>query len=174
MGPGVFVCSFSIPNSGYLLVVELRSSNHRLFVYRYAATELETAAATTVTCPFLIRLLATSKEDSAHIQGYPNAPVPISGPRLSHFFQESQDTLRKVTLKYMLLNGEKIHALATTESRPDMEVILQECILSDDNGAAFVECLRHDRGRPSCFRVTSTTTSSLPHWKATVVLPGSS
>jgi hypothetical protein len=46
------------------------------------------------------------------------------------------------------LNEEQIRALATTEFLPGMEVILQRCSLSDDNGchAAFVECLQRDRG----------------------------
>jgi hypothetical protein len=64
------------------------------------------------------------------------------------FFQESQDNLRKLTLKYMTLNEEQIRALATTEFRPDVEVILHYCSLSNGNGcqAAFVECLQGNRG----------------------------
>jgi hypothetical protein len=48
----------------------------------------------------------------------------------------------------LILNEEQIRALATTEPRPDAEVILQGCRLLHDNGchAAFVECLEHDRG----------------------------
>jgi hypothetical protein len=48
----------------------------------------------------------------------------------------------------MVLNEEQIQALATTEFRPDMKVILNGCSLLRDNGchAAFVECLQRDRG----------------------------
>jgi hypothetical protein len=145
MGPGLlYVCTTGHP--GYRFVAKLGSMNHHLFVF--AATELETAAATTaaaVTCDFLVHLLATSKEDRAYIHG---TSVPISDPGLSRFFQESQDNLRKVTLQYMVLNEEHIQALATTEPRPNVEVILHECRVSDDYGcqAAFVECLQVDRG----------------------------
>jgi hypothetical protein len=74
--------------------------------------------------------------------------VPISGPSLFHFFQESQDNLRKCTLKNMTLHEEQIRALATTEFLPGMELILHGCSLLGDNGcnAAFVECLQGDRG----------------------------
>jgi hypothetical protein len=48
----------------------------------------------------------------------------------------------------MTLNEEQIRALATTEFRPDVEVILHYCSLSNGNGcqAAFVECLQGNRG----------------------------
>jgi hypothetical protein len=74
--------------------------------------------------------------------------LPISGPTLSHFFQESQDNLRQVTLEDVLLNEEQIRALSTTESRPELEVILNHCKLlrHSDCHAAFVECLHRDGG----------------------------
>jgi hypothetical protein len=150
MGLGVYVshghCNY---HPGYRFLVELRSKNSRLHVYAATNPEPETAAVTTATCDFVVRLLATSQEDDAFIEGrVPFNSVPISGPSLSRFFQESHANLRKVTLKDMILNEEQIGALATTDFRPDMQVILRECSLSDDNGchAAFVECLHRDRG----------------------------
>jgi hypothetical protein len=128
----------------------LGSSNHhgpRLYVY--AADEPETAAATTVTCDFCVRLLATSKENGASIRGSSNISVPISGPSLSRFFQESQGNLQEFTLFNLVLNHEEqIGALATSELRPEMEVILHGCSLLDDPTCrvAFVECLQLDRG----------------------------
>jgi hypothetical protein len=79
--------------------------NHHLFVF--AATELETAVATTATCDFVVRLLATITEDGAFIGGRGRfLSAPISGPGLFHFFQESQDNLGKVTLENLALNEE--------------------------------------------------------------------
>jgi hypothetical protein len=146
MGPGVYVCDAYNRGIGiYENVLEL--SNHRCpSLCVYAASGPEIAAATAATCDFLVRLLATSKTNKAFIRGRYEFSVPISGPGLSHFFQESQDSLRKVTLEEMILNEEQIHALATTESRPEMEVILNRCKLLRDPGchAAFVECLHLD------------------------------
>jgi hypothetical protein len=149
LGPGVYVCSSgNFTYRGYRYVIELGSTNHPLFVYAAKEPEPETAAATTATCDFVVRLLATSTENGAYISGFIDGSVPISGPYLSRFFQESQDNLRQFTFKNMTLNEEQIRALATTEFLPGMEVILQRCSLSDDNGchAAFVECLQRDRG----------------------------
>jgi hypothetical protein len=136
------------PDLGYRFVVQLGSTNHRLTVSVSAATEPETAAATTATCDFAVRLLATSTEDRAYINGCSGSSVPVSGPSLSRLFQESQDTLRQFALILMNLNEEQIRALASTEPRPDMEVVLHGCGLSGDPGyhAAFVECLLRDRG----------------------------
>jgi hypothetical protein len=149
MGPGVYAFAGYIDHPGYRSVVKLGSRKPRdRLLCVYAATGLETAAATTATCDFVVHLLATSKEDGARIVASPNTSVPISGPGISHFFQESHANLRSVTLENPALNEEQIGALATTESRPDMELILHACSLLDDNGchAAFVECLHRDRG----------------------------
>jgi hypothetical protein len=95
MGPGLYVCTTGHP--GYRFVAKLGSTNHHLFVF--AATELETAVATTATCDFVVRLLATITEDGAFIGGR-------GRPGLFHFFQESQDNLGKVTLENLALNEE--------------------------------------------------------------------
>jgi hypothetical protein len=129
------------------LIVGLGSSNRqapRLEV-RAAARGPEIAAATTATCDFGVRLLATSKKNDISIRG--RSSLSMSGPALSHFFQESQDNLQKFTLKDVILNEEQIRALAT-ESRPEMEVILKHCILVRDSNwhAAFVQCLHRDGG----------------------------
>jgi hypothetical protein len=150
MGPDVYVCKdFSLNEGGmYVRVIQLGSTNHRLFVYAARGPGPETVAATTATCDFVVRLLATSK-DNGKIEGYwDDFSAPISGPGLSCFFQESQDNLRRFRLENMILNEEQIRALATTEFLPGMEVILDYCSLSDGNGchAAFVECLHRDRG----------------------------
>jgi hypothetical protein len=148
MGPGVYVYRGSSNRVGFPSAFgELGSSNHHLFVC--APRERETAATATATCDFVARLLATSQEDSVYIEAWRGGnSVPISGPGLFRFFQESQDNLRKVTLNDLILNEEHIRALATTESRPDMEVVLHKCSLLNDNGyhSAFVECLQRDRG----------------------------
>jgi hypothetical protein len=151
MGPDVYVCAHYINHLRYELVLQLGTSNRqgpsRLHVY--AARGSESAAATTATCNFLVRLLATSKANEAFIGSYGYYSVPISGPTLSQFFQENQGNLQKVTFGEMILNEEQIHALATTtESRTDMEVILSECNLlpGPDCHAAFVECLHRDGG----------------------------
>jgi hypothetical protein len=121
----------------YPLVVVRLGSSHRQGprLYVCAAREPETAAATSVTCDFVVRFSATIS-------------LPISGPGLSRFFQESQDNLRKVTLRNMVLNEQEIRALATTEFRPGMKVSLEQCELLYDNGCnhAFLECLQRDRG----------------------------
>jgi hypothetical protein len=129
MGPGAYVCDgfifFDYPD-GYRFIVQLGSldiRDPRLLVY--AATEPETAAAATAaTFDFFVHLLATIKKGDALIEGFSEYSIPISGPGLFHFFQESQDNLRIVTLKGMILNDEQIQALATTEFRPGMKVIL--------------------------------------------------
>jgi hypothetical protein len=149
IGPGLYVCtSDNFSHPGYGLVVMLGSLNRQSRnLYVYAATEPETAAATTVTCDFCVHLLATSRENGASIRGFSAVPPPVSGPSLSRFFQESQGNLREFTLLNLVLNEEQIRALATSEPEA-MEVILHNCSLSDDNGchAAFEECLHRDRG----------------------------
>jgi hypothetical protein len=145
----MFVLLITSLIGGHWRIAELGSSNHqgrplhRLHVYAAWEPETEWAAAT---CDFAVRLLATTKEPAADIDGVRQSLS--AGPYLSRFFQESQDNLQQFTFKNMTLNEEQIRALATTESRPTMEVILDDCSLSDDNGcpAAFVECPRHDRG----------------------------
>jgi hypothetical protein len=153
MGPGVYVCD-GYPGHrppGYGCIVGLGSLNGQAaptsLLYVNAARVPESAAAA---CDFLVRLLATSKNNDTFIcGGQGSSSLPISGPTLSHFFQESQANLRKFTLESMLLNAEhQIRALAT-ESQLDMEVILKHCTLlsaDPDCHAAFIECLHRDRG----------------------------
>jgi hypothetical protein len=148
MGPDVFVCTYNLMFRGYRCVVGLGSRLHFLRVY--APMEQETAAvAITSTCDFAVRLLATSDMRDVRISGNfdDTAPVSISGPILSHFFHESQDNLRKVILRNMILNEAQIGALATAEFQPNMKVVLDGCrVESNDCLAGFVECLQRDRG----------------------------
>jgi hypothetical protein len=149
LGPDVYICTIYVPRPGiYQLVVQLGSSSRRApCLCIYAATESETSAtATTATCDFAVRLLATNKYDGAFIQGYLNDSLPISGPGLSRFFQESK--ANPVTFRNVIFNEEQIRALAATESHPCMTVSLVGCKLLRDPSChyAFVECLRRDRG----------------------------
>jgi hypothetical protein len=127
MGPGVDFCAHYMNHihhlALYLPVAELKLWNSQVpsLHHVYAPPEPETAAAAmAATCDFVVRLLATSQEDAASISGLREGfSVPISGPSLFHFFQESHANLRQFTLKYMILNEEQIRALAMTEFRPD-------------------------------------------------------
>jgi hypothetical protein len=104
------------------------------------------AAAATVTCDFLLRLLATCEEHGVNIKGSAGeVSNPLSGAALSLFFQESESCLRHVQLLDMALNEDQCRALATM-SRLDMELEIIECSLVDDAAGAFVECLHSDRG----------------------------
>jgi hypothetical protein len=156
MGPNVYVRnSYSgdpryVHNSysGHPLIAVLGSSNRQVSgLYVYAATGPGTAAATRATYDFLVRLLATIKDIVASIDSWNDSSLHVSGPALSRFFQESQDNLREFTLEAVILNKEQIHALAT-ESRPQMEVIMERCklLLGPDCRAAFIEYLHRDRG----------------------------
>jgi hypothetical protein len=149
MGPGVYICDAYCSHPSTHPFVLGSSSRKDPHLRVYAATGPGTAAATTATCDFLVRLLATMKENDAFVNGRygSSVPVSISGRALSRFFQESQDNLREVTLGEMILNEEHIRALAT-ESRTNMEVILTYCKLFHDPGchAAFVEYLHRDGG----------------------------
>jgi hypothetical protein len=111
-----------------------------------------TAAAEAVsTCNFLVRLLAASEQNGVEIFGTDNANVPspyltLSGQTLSLFFQESRDSLQKVTLFSMVLSADQCLALATM-SRLDVELNIIFCSLVDGAAGAFVEwCLQSDRG----------------------------
>jgi hypothetical protein len=65
MGPNVYVCARKISHHGiYPFIVELGSSNRQGPSLRIYAT-IETTAATTATCDFVVRLLATSAEGGA-------------------------------------------------------------------------------------------------------------
>jgi hypothetical protein len=99
MGPGVYVCTGYISHPVCRLVVQLGSTDHALFVFAAREPEPETAAATMATFDFLIRLLATSKEDCAYIHGSINASVPISGPGLSHLFPREPRQSSKIDLE---------------------------------------------------------------------------
>jgi hypothetical protein len=149
MAPGLYVCSgYSNHRDVYPFV--LGSSNHQGSHHLHVCVAWlpQTAtAATTATCDFLVRLLATRKANEAFIGGDRVSPLPISGPALSHFCQEIQDNHREFALDDVILNAEQIHALAT-ESQTDMDIILKDCkLLGDpDCHAAFVECLRRDGG----------------------------
>jgi hypothetical protein len=104
------------------------------------------AAAATVTCDFLLRLLATCEHHNVIINGCSDgASTPLSGAGLSLFFQESRGSLRQVTLTKMALNADQCLAL-TTMSRLDVELRIHICTPADDAAGAFVECLKSDRG----------------------------
>lgn len=125
--------------------------------------------AATVACDFLVRLLATSEDhEDVFLKGCPSnnlhaVPTPISGAALSRFFRDrSRDNsnLRMVHFSGMALNEEQCLALATMPRRldnNDVEIRLSCCSLAGDGrgagAAAFIDCLRSDRGGPvSLFR----------------------
>jgi hypothetical protein len=104
------------------------------------------AAAATVTCDFLLRLLATSAQHNLYARGQNSwVASPLSGAGLSLFFQECPSCLCRVTLDYMALSEDHCRALATM-SRFDVEVKISECRLMNDAAGAFIECLQSDRG----------------------------
>jgi hypothetical protein len=126
-------------------------------------------AAATVTCDFMVRLMATSEyHEDVFLKGCPSnnlhgLPTPISGAALSHFFQDSSrdnTNLRMVHFSGMALSEEQCLALATMPRRldnNDVEIRLSCCSLAGDGrgaaAAAFVDCLQSDRGGPlSLFR----------------------
>jgi hypothetical protein len=112
----------------------------RLFVH-VAPDTADAAATATVTCNFLLRLFATCEERSLYISGGDSAvPPPLSGAALSLFFQESGDSLQKVTLCHMVVSEDQCLALATM-SRLDVEISISGCSLVDDAAVAFAESL---------------------------------
>jgi ankyrin repeat protein len=100
------------------------------------------------TVALLLRLLTNSEHQVVRIDysgRYINAPLPVSGPTLSCFFEESN--ARRVELACVTLDEAQCRALATV-SRSNMEIQLQYCSLSGDAGCrdAFIECLQSDGG----------------------------
>jgi hypothetical protein len=115
-----------------------------VFVQRTA--RLLQSAVAMGTCDFLLRLLAARDKRDVYINGDSNEVAPLLfGAGLSLFFQESRDSLRKVTMNYMILSEDHCLALATT-SRLDLEVEIRYCSLTDNAAGAFLECLHSDRG----------------------------
>jgi hypothetical protein len=106
-----------------------------------------TAAAATAPCDFMLHLSATCEHHDGCISGTDDNRVspPLSGAALSLFFQDSRDSLQKVTLNHMVLSEDQCLALATM-SRVDVELTMNGCRLSNNTAGAFVECLRSDRG----------------------------
>jgi hypothetical protein len=149
MTPSVYVCNnmYLLRNRGDPLVLVL-GCDHALggtttgstwASLRVYVTPDTAAAVATVTCDFLLRLFATCEQRDLHIEG------SISGAGISLFFEESRDSLQKVTLCGMVLSEDHCHALATM-SRLDVELTMEFCCLVDDAAGAFFECLQSDRG----------------------------
>jgi hypothetical protein len=115
-------------------------------LYYVWVTEGTDSAAATATCDFLARLLATCDKRDAYSEGIDMAvPPPLSGAGLSIFFQESRETLQKLTLCHMVLNEDQCLALAAM-SRLDVELVMYDCFLMDNAAVAFFEYLQSDRG----------------------------
>jgi ankyrin repeat protein len=100
------------------------------------------------TIEFVLRLLTNSEQQVVRVEysdRLNTEPLPISGPALSRFFEQS--TAQRVELACVTLDEDQCRALRTV-SQSDMEIQLQDCSLSDDTGCrdAFIECLQSDGG----------------------------
>jgi hypothetical protein len=146
MAPDVYVYSHEYYVGGALMVLQLggdAGTNSMCDVHVRSGTD---AASATVTCNFLLRLLATCENHDVYINGcFGEVSTTLSGAALSLFFQESRSCLRQVTLRYMALSADQCRALASM-SRLDVQLKIFECSLADDAAGAFVECLHSDRG----------------------------
>jgi hypothetical protein len=95
MTPDVFVCNMNMPG---MVVLEL-GANADTTSQRVYVTPDTAAAAATVTCDFLVRLLATCETDGVCIDGsYNSVPPPIYGAGISLFFQESREVVFEQSL----------------------------------------------------------------------------
>jgi ankyrin repeat protein len=100
------------------------------------------------TAAMLLRFLTNSEHPIVRIAysgRHNNAPLPVSGPTLSRFLEESN--AQRVELACVTLDEAQCRALKTV-SRSNMEVQLQYCSLSGDAGCrdAFIDCLQSDGG----------------------------
>jgi hypothetical protein len=151
MAPGVLVCSDDFVGNAHdwwdWFVLALGGDADTRTRLRVYATRGTPAAAATVTCDFLLRLLGTCEQNGVYIRTRDTSvPLPISGAALSRFFGESQSCLRKVTFQETALSEDLCLAL-TTMPRLDVVLSFQCCSLADDDAAAaFVECLQGDKG----------------------------
>jgi hypothetical protein len=169
MTPDVYICTQGsttvLADFPMVLLLAVDASRQPNLCVHVSGSSPVTAA--TVTCDFLVRLLATSKnQQDAFLKGCPSnnlhaVATPISGAALSHFFQDSSrdnSKLRMVHFSGMALNKDQCLALATMPRRPDkdVEIRLSCCSLADDDrgavAAAFVDCLQSDRGPVSLYR----------------------
>jgi hypothetical protein len=96
---------------------------------------------------FVLRLLPNS-EQVVRIEFCNDdiqCPLPITGPALSRFFEQSD--AQRVELTGLILLEAQCHVLMTAP-RSNMEVQLQYCILLDEPGCrdAFIQCLQSDGG----------------------------
>jgi hypothetical protein len=114
-------------------------------LYLHVAESSDEAEATAI-CDFLMRLVgAASDLSEVDISGEcppRGVATPLSGAGLSLFFQEHQNSLRKVTFYYQKFNGDQCRALATM-SRIDVELLMHTCQVTE---AAFVDCLQNSGG----------------------------
>jgi hypothetical protein len=171
MAPDVYICTKGftsfLTDFPMVLLLAVNASGQPNLCVHVSSSSPVTAA--TVACDFMVRLLATSEDhEDVFLKGCPSnnlhaVPTPISGAALSHFFQDSSrdnSNLRMVHFSGMALSEEQCLALATMPPRldnKDVEIRLSCCSLAGDGrgaaAAAFVDCLRSDRGGPvSLFR----------------------
>jgi hypothetical protein len=149
MTPNVYVTTmFHMYGTGDSMVLALGANADDITLPVYVTPDTPAAVAT-ATCDFLLRIFATSEPHDLHISGsedeVPQAPPPLSGAAITLFFQESRDSLQKVTVDYMVLNEDQCRALATM-SRLDVELDILRCCLADDAADAFVELFQSDGG----------------------------
>jgi hypothetical protein len=174
MAPDVYICTegFTTFLTDFpmvlLLAVQNTSGQPNLCVHVSGSSPITAA---TAACDFMVRLLATSEDhEDVFLKGCPSnnlhaVPTPISGDALSHFFHDSisrdNSNLRMVHFSGMALSEDQCLALATMprcfHNNNDVEIRLSCCSLADDGrgaaAAAFIDCLRGDRGGPvSLFR----------------------
>jgi hypothetical protein len=171
MAPNVYICtegctSFLTDFPMVLLLAVNASGQPNLCVHVSGSSPV---IAATVTCDFMVCLLATSEDrEDVFLKGCPSnnlhaVPTPISGAALSHFFQDNSrdnSNFRMVHFSGMALREDQCLAIATMSSRlynNDVEIRLSCCSLAGDGrgaaAATFVDCLQSDRGGPvSLFR----------------------
>jgi hypothetical protein len=125
MAPDVCIRSgYTAPMTDDPEVLALRVEAYTLFLRVHVRMGMATAtAAATVTCDFLLRLLAACKNDGIFIGGADCNLVspPLSGAGLTLFFQETRSCLRKVKFFGFVLNEDQCRALATM-SRLDVSL----------------------------------------------------
>jgi hypothetical protein len=134
MTPDAYIISSEHRFGGlYPVAVEVGAKDNSAGMCVRVRPGTATTQAASATCNFLIRLLAISEKRAVYMKGSSRPLLPIPGPALSHLFEHSQENLREVTLRDMILNEEHILVLASAPLQ-EVKFVLRGCRFSDDEG----------------------------------------
>jgi hypothetical protein len=95
-------------------------------------------------CDIILRLLAVTVVQAFTLSHWGAIDVLINAPTLEYLMEQCQ-SLKALTLKNLKMDEDRIHVLGAY-SRPDLEIRLDDCVITSAGASALAEVLGRNQG----------------------------